>query len=160
MSGFFPSRRTTTRLDPSIELESASFIARFPGHNRFRVSAYKLVAASAKEAGGGEEGEKGTSINRDDPRGGQLRPRRKEGCRTISPWTVESIVLFPAAVACYTYYAHWRDTRRCSKWSIGVLVFAAGGSTTDNRYHWTIPIECYVFFAGWEKRAVKDIYAY
>lgn len=37
--------------------------------------------------------------------------RGAEGCRTISPWTVESIVLFPAAVACYTYYAHWRDTR-------------------------------------------------
>lgn len=55
-------------------------------HNRFRVSAYKLVAASAKEARGGKKEKKGRgSINRDDPRGGQLRPRRKEGCRTISP---------------------------------------------------------------------------
>lgn len=55
-------------------------------HNRFRVSAYKLVAASAKEARGGKKEKKGRgSINRDDPRGGQLRPRRKEGCLTISP---------------------------------------------------------------------------
>lgn len=38
-----------------------------------------------KKRGGKKEKKGRGSINRDDPRGGQLRPRRKEGCRTISP---------------------------------------------------------------------------